>query len=439
MEKFHENVSKELIKIGIISNFKVVKKINYKPKFVFSTCVFRLIDPYKDESIYMKGLMSMVSNFHNYFEKLSVRIYYDNSVLNKDNKWDKIFDILLMSEHVELIKYDFPQFRYNNVYHIGLLGTIMRMIPMFNFYNINEIIIVTDIDSYYDKRTGEPVREEIIDLRKKVEYLKQNKYDNMFKTYNLRKTIELDRLRMDDIYKDKLLFYIRFVMTPTIVLKKIDKSVFLDFIRCMHVKCDIYTNWIKEQLKYNKDTDKHKAIINELHSKHSSFFFGTDELFLAIITDYLISNRKSMYINFKFDNLIQYNYFLYEMYKNGIINKNYLEVMYNYILQNNDRNVDRNFNKLDSIYMNMVKQVKIRSKYLLDYSKLYDYRENKYLKRLYIFLCDSVKNNFLYNSIINKSNSNIYMKYFLPIILQDYETFLKNSREIYNIKEFVTQ
>jgi hypothetical protein len=108
---FHKNISKDFLKKQMVLNFEIVKYIKFIPKFTIVVCVFRMDDPYKDESIYIKGIDGMIRQLPEYYKNFSLRIYYDDSVMMKDNKYVDVFKNAMKCEHVELIKYDFPQFK----------------------------------------------------------------------------------------------------------------------------------------------------------------------------------------------------------------------------------------------------------------------------------------------------------------------------------------
>lgn len=126
---------------------------------VVSTVIFRLEDNYKDMSEYYNKSANLTDKFYDYFPKnFYLRIYFDDSIIKKsgneiiDNEIDKIWIPLLIKfkklNFVQLCKYKHIDFLKNNIFHIGLFGTLMRFLPLFDYkFNKNiKTVLITDID-----------------------------------------------------------------------------------------------------------------------------------------------------------------------------------------------------------------------------------------------------------------------------------------------------
>ena len=120
--KFHNNISAELKKYKINAEFQIVKNVKYKYKTVFSTCIFRLNNPYKNDLIYTNGFLQLLNALPKFYEDCVIRLYFDNSLLGKDNLWKNFYNKLIKHKHLQLIKYNFNQLKSHPVFHDDLFG-----------------------------------------------------------------------------------------------------------------------------------------------------------------------------------------------------------------------------------------------------------------------------------------------------------------------------
>lgn len=124
---------------------------------IVSCCVFRMSGPYKDSvKYYYNGLKTISSNFKKYIPNFYLRIYYDESVISTKHEderinqevsiyWRPLFDTLRCLNYVQLIKFRIPDL-CDGLYHIGLVGTLVRFLPLFDHDIQVKCIGIIDID-----------------------------------------------------------------------------------------------------------------------------------------------------------------------------------------------------------------------------------------------------------------------------------------------------
>jgi hypothetical protein len=417
----------ELKNIGIVSEFNITKNITYVPGYTFVMVIFRLEDPYRNDLNYISGMFFILKHFPKYFKNFSLRIYYDDSVLMKDNKWNELFQTLLMSKYVELIRYNFPQFKVRDTfYHNGLFGTIIRLLPIFKFSKLTETTINIDIDLFDSKHV-----KNVDVVKQHISEIKKSKTGLILTAYNIDAYYRFlyKRLKLEFFFKDCMNFPIRYVMSALSCNKKIDKNIFLNFMECLLNKCNYYSMWINE-IYTNMDCSNDKTNYGEKHiCKHLKKYdelillYGIDELFLSFIAHSLIKKKKKFEILFKFPSITHYHYFIYDyLFKNKIITYNFVDNLYKYVLKGEyNKNLDTNFKLVDH---------KI-------YDKSVNCHDNEYSLRIYNFLRMSLSNGYLLNSIKNKTRIKDFENFFSLLLAYPYKIFSEGSRSLYEIGEFL--
>jgi len=107
---------------------------------------------FKNMVIKLKHLLNNVYP-NNYY----MRIYYDDSVYTND-KIKKLFDVIKDYKKIQLIKFNCPKYKKNNINHIGLFGTVMRFHALFDNDSPNmEMCVFIDADTIYTKKYIEEV------------------------------------------------------------------------------------------------------------------------------------------------------------------------------------------------------------------------------------------------------------------------------------------
>ena len=106
-----------------------------------------IISNYNKLNKYTSGLIQNGLLLEEIFPGWICRIYYDNSLLSKENK--QLYDIILRwldtKHNIELIKYDFKDFQDEHGNHFTLFGAFVRIMPLFDD-NIS-VLVLRDIDS----------------------------------------------------------------------------------------------------------------------------------------------------------------------------------------------------------------------------------------------------------------------------------------------------
>ena len=357
LKTFHTNVIKEFKKVGIDCELNIIKESTItNPLFINCICVFRMPDPYKDETIYINGLNLMLDNFQKVAPNSILRIYYDDSVIKKDNKWNFLIKKAKDKAFTEIIHYDFKQFKKpNSFYHEGIFGMMVRLFPLFNFSKIDEIITIDDID--YEKL--ESFNERYNMIKNSIKYIKNTKSTFIYGTYGYKAYINSPRLMISSI-SNKYNFSIRMYSHPSICSKKLDKKILIDFMLCILNKCDIYNKWISELIN-NLNCDNNKLSIKKRQQcqqykemkklKFGSFLYGLDEYFLnEPVLEYFLKNKKPFIIYYALPSLVKYHFVIYKMFTEKKISLEFISNMYLYILNkkvNTIEDVNNSFTMVD--------------------------------------------------------------------------------------------
>lgn len=153
-----EYLNNNICKFEIITPFDVTVKKN-----LFVTSLFRLsTGGYKDFQIYVDGIgvLNNVANKENMYVRLFIdrTIESDNDLMTKLQKYNR----------VQLVLYKCSDFIIDT-HHVGLIGTLIRFFPMFDFQNNDAgTVIVCDADSTYKI------------VQRPVKFLHELREDNIF-------------------------------------------------------------------------------------------------------------------------------------------------------------------------------------------------------------------------------------------------------------------
>ena len=165
--------------------FKLHFDIDFnKKQNIISASFFKMSKPYKDFSVYIDGLQTMIQFVENNLPDFKIRLFVDKTILDDE----KIKKILFENDTVQIVEYMCPEFLdKDNYHHVGTFGTMTRLFPLFDFDN-NDAghVMIWDIDlTTYDMNV----------LKKSYDYIIKNNiiyhfvyygYDNIFK-YNITK------------------------------------------------------------------------------------------------------------------------------------------------------------------------------------------------------------------------------------------------------------
>jgi hypothetical protein len=352
--EFYENIENMFIDNGIDCKFSVEKEVKGKPKIpiIVSASMFRMPNPYKDESKYKDGVILLAQNIRKAIPKSFLRIHYDSSIFDKDASWTNIMMALKQMPHVELVYFDFPQFQYpldtfgGKKYHKGVFGTLMRMIPLFKDSDrdssnkfLNEIVCITDID-FEKKQDVHDTFKDVINLSKK---LINQRLPSLFNAYSVGTNLRKPRLILPG-FSEQYKFYTRFAMQMTLFVEKMDISIFLNFMQCILSKCVMYKTWIDEMLnslnceKKGKKDNKREILcsgLNESKKEAVAVIFGADELFLNLdMIEFYLKKKISFGILYVIPSIPSYNYIIYKsLHTQHRITIPFLLRYYKYVLE----------------------------------------------------------------------------------------------------------
>jgi hypothetical protein len=267
----HKDVSKYLSQIKLTSVFyadKLIKKTGYS---LLSTVAFKLKQSYKPSTEYSNGLRKIINFMKNTQKNIVLRVYYDCSIINTKSEykneissiWIPLFQEMHGMNNIQLVRYKFDQLLdTDQKYHNGLFGTIVRLIPMFNFNEDNKckLVVCVDIDSI----SG------FIKTVYGIDLVNKWNYDIIFGTQLCQTLAD----RHVFTYLDKYSFDYRIMAGIFYSKLKFDKDILKTFLQCMIDNCDIYTNWLTHTLKNNR---KSRKIANT--SQHK-WVYGIDEFFI---------------------------------------------------------------------------------------------------------------------------------------------------------------
>ncbi len=370
---------------------------------IISCSVFRLIDNYKNEYMYTTGLNRLLNQFELKFPNYYLRIYYDNSVLDyhTQNKkkntykiWQPLFDNLRKNPKVQMVRYEMQQFKLDKIHHKGLIGTIIRLHPLFDTEENKNIknIMVFDIDiEQYEIEDNVTNYNKMLKANVDFFYRTRNCYDLQ------------DRFQILTKY-----FNIKFpIMAGTIMSKiKFPIKIFDNFFECLLNKND-------------KDCEYYKAFDDFSYGKHHSQFskknefkYGVDETLTMLIKEYLYKNKIKHLIYVTTD-LSKPFYNIYIAYDTKIISEIQFKNILKFILSDNfdDKlSVKENYTKIDNVVFFKKENNKLSFNIILDRAKelINNIENNKLNKNDYGFDNPSIN-----ASIDCLKNSEYKKKYYI--------------------------
>lgn len=319
---------------------------------IISCVVFRLPKSYKNESMYYKGLKVLIDIFRKIFTDFYLRIYYDDSVLNNKNitdpdfiksteiNWRPIFETAKKNKYVQLCKYEMKDFKLDDYNHNGVIGTVVRMCPLLDLKENNNIkyVICTDIDAYFAEY--KQIKEHLLKLKNSNrEFFYRSKY-----CYFLQ-----DRFRYVYNYYDKKIITNPILAGTIITHIKIPENILKSFFDCLlnNTKkgCEKYKSF--QDFDFDSDLYKKKLIFED----KKIIKYGIDEILTLDILKYLLDNNIKILV-YKVNDIEKITYKIYIDHKNKIVSDNRFNKLVKFILGTNyDKNktCDENFILLDKI------------------------------------------------------------------------------------------
>lgn len=248
-------------------------------KFNLISCViFNNKKNYKDYMIYLEGLKLLIKDCIK--KKYLLFIYYDESVYSFNFDFDNLLKLNRNQIYINFIKYKCELF-YENNFHEGLFGLIIRYVPLFIEYKNIENVMILDVD--VDYRT----------VCKKL-----NLYRSFIRTENdvhilTSNSCDLSHrfLAYENIFNFNFKYWPRILGHSLISKIKFPKYIFDDFMNIIIMNTNDWQNFINEITNFIKWEKK-------MNLEQGRFPYGIDELFLEFI------------LKFIYDNKIKFNYSL---------------------------------------------------------------------------------------------------------------------------------
>ncbi len=319
--KLNENLSKSIICEWDIQKPLNSNKSEMKDYNIISVVFFLMEDGYKKKDKYYNGLKLLIKDIPKVLPDFILRIYYDSSTEKQINE--------LMMEtpksNIELFKYNIPELKNKSNYHYGVVGTLLRFLPLYN-NNIHKAdkVIILDIDNVLHDW-----------YRKIINYLINNKINFAYRTrpcYSIKKRILCTNTKYYSIIAS---FIYQNISLPYNIFSDFLENIFINSHEGIIIDCGL-----KDKYSYGID----EIYINKYHLtyfyknkiKICAVLFNHEDI-LTGLKDYiyLLSNMKdiNIYIEFlqDFFNIfnIKYNFNLNKGKDLDSIKKELYDLLYN--------------------------------------------------------------------------------------------------------------
>jgi hypothetical protein len=336
----------------------------------------------KKINLFFKNMIQKSKNLldgtfpNNYY----MRIYYDDSIY-KNDKMKLLFDKFKKHQKIQLIQYECPKYKKNDISHIHLFGTVMRFHALFDKYSPNmEMCAFIDADAYYTKNY----------IRELEDFRKSNYLILTFNTIYQTPMYFMDE--KINPYNYNLLDKTHFPAGLTTIKRNpIFDSLYWDkYLENMFDQFDLllsynYLDFKRFGLKNENDYEK---------QSYYSFNYGFDEIWLSFILKKILidsnNQNKLKVILFRSTNIINF------------LNRILLFFQYNY---------NRNFDQFNLFIKNC------------------DFLENKSIEGLEKYM-KNIKNENIANSFFIKLKNNpyfnrIYLQNNIKFIIFNYDQLYK--------------
>jgi hypothetical protein len=198
---------------------------------------------------------------------------------------------------LEIVKYECPNFLIENThYHEGLIGTLIRFFPMFDFPNNDaKNVFITDIDTMIFKK-----------ILKTIKYININKINDIYviKIGNISKSVKYKY----NSYKNIITPYS--IAQCFVSFMRINNNVIINFINDVKYNNTIYSYYYDMIIDSNfKNSNYSKEEFLKKFKNNTNFIYGVDEYFInKTFTEYLIDNKMpfAIDINFGITSLLYY-------------------------------------------------------------------------------------------------------------------------------------
>jgi hypothetical protein len=240
---------------------------------------------YKDFSVYANGLY-YISNENNQKllkkHNIKFRIYIDNSLSTiVDKKFNKVMTKLKQYENFQIIEFNCPDHKKNDLYHKGFFASLFRYYPIHNFSdNDTRYVFILDIDISENK-------------------IKNNEYFSyLINTFVKYRDMDIDLLYLDSLcyypfWKEQMMLKYDSIVIGgyTFGKYKFDKNILLNFLKNIDKRENsqnvfikmFYINYDKYINKYKKTRQHNDKFLKKYNSYKTDkiHLYGYDELYLT--------------------------------------------------------------------------------------------------------------------------------------------------------------
>ncbi len=308
-----------------------------------------------------------------------LRLYYDKSLF-KLKIYEKLFKTLKekKNKRIQLVEYECETFKNSKNNHIDLFGTLMRFYSIFDPESVNmEYCILIDADSNYGNNF----------IKVFNDFKKSNKL-----VYTVSKLTQIPFHSNDFMNnKNELMNYI-YLLAGLVYIRRdpiFDIKYWKLYFDKMFEQNDL--TYIYNYLDFKRFYMGLKIKFNNLPQSYSSFFYGTDEIWLNyVLKKILIDNNQEdkigCYYTKDYDPsfvLIKFKEFLEYAYERNFEQLNLFIKNCDFLGDIKERNYE-NFNSFINKFLDKknFKNKKNNSNKILQFFK--NIRKNKYFNRFYL-------------------------------------------------------
>jgi hypothetical protein len=346
-----------------------------KKKNLICSSLFKLKNSYRQFDKYLNGISIITNHLKKNMPDFTLRLFIDRSIYDDS----KIMDILLHIEGLEIVVYHCFDFVRDDIYHVGLFGTIVRMFPIFDFENNDaNMILINDIDIEN--------QENIIHTEKVFQILKQNHKLNKISLFNVGTLSSASRVyfnihnTLDYLYHDHINVY---TLTDKICsIHRLPHELITTFLNeTLSNKSNFYSFY-----EYYKNS-------THITKEMEQYIYGVDEYFInKKLIPYVIDNKIPYATHIEWDivtTLIWAEIIINSKYNRKIRSKLNKETLKNFkkILLKYDKKLPNSFTQI--LHMN----------YIIDKHRLnhtYYYREILKLYESFIINYKNPDTKFIY-------------------------------------------
>lgn len=258
-----------------VCKFTPLFNIDYnKKKNLICSSLFKLKNSYRSLDKYLDGISIIVNHLKKKMPDFTLRLFIDRSIYDDS----KIMDILNKIDGLEMVVYHCFDFVRDEIYHVGLFGTIVRMFPVFDFENNDaNLILINDIDIEN--------QENIIHTEPVFNILKKNHKLNKLTLFNIGTLSSASRIyfnihnKLEYLYHDHINVY---TLTDKICsIQRLPHELITSFLKeTLSHKSTFYSFY-----EYYKNT-------THITKEMEQYIYGVDEYFInKTLIPYVIDQK----------------------------------------------------------------------------------------------------------------------------------------------------